>query len=339
MKRRERKKVQYNYTECNPQEVLKAIGKEGVTDQLKQMMLLRHFEMRAESGYQHGKIGGFFHSYMGQEAIQTGATCALGLENNWWITTYRCHALALLCGCTPKEAMAELYGKKSGCAQGRGGSMHLYADRMLGGFGIVGGHTPIAAGAAFSIAYQKKKGVAVCFLGDGAVAQGAFHEALNLASLWDLPVIYVIENNQWGMGTGVERAICAQPIGEKLAGSYDMKGYSVNGMDFAACYNLFSELGKDTSRPVLVEAITERFRGHAVSDPAVYRSREELESIKTRDPILGLKHQMLENGMLTGEEFDRFNEEQKEIVVEAVKFADESPWPDPEELEEGVYAP
>ena len=199
--------VKYNFFEPKGELAQKALGKRELKKALKEMLLIRHFEMRAESAYQQGKIGGFFHAYMGQEAIQTAAVCAIGLTNNWWITTYRCHALALLSGATPDEAMAELYGKATGNARGRGGSMHLYADRMLGGFGIVGGHLPIATGAAFSLKYQKQAGVAVCFLGDGAFVQGAVHESLNLASLWNLPCIYVIENNQWGMGTAVSRAL------------------------------------------------------------------------------------------------------------------------------------
>ena len=196
------------------------------------MLLIRHFEMRAEAAYQQGHIGGFFHAYTGQEAVQLAAVEAIDRKKNWWITTYRCHALALLLGIAPGEVMSELYGKKSGNALGRGGSMHLYAKRLLGGFGIVGGHIPIATGAAFSLKYQDRDGVAVCFLGDGSVAQGTFHESLNLASLWDLPCIYVIENNQWGMGTAVDRAICVQPIAEQMAKSYDMSAYTFDGMDF-----------------------------------------------------------------------------------------------------------
>jgi len=168
---------------------VKRLGQESLTKALKRMVLIRQFELRAEACYQQGQIGGFFHSYVGQEAIQTAATAAMG-KNHWWITTYRCHALALLLGATPNELMAELYGRASGNALGRGGSMHLYTDRMLGGFGIVGGHVPIATGAAFAIKYKKKKDeLAVCFLGEGAVVQGAVHESLNLASLWDLPAL------------------------------------------------------------------------------------------------------------------------------------------------------
>lgn len=342
MERRERKPIHYNFYECDHPSLYKELGKDTLKEQLKKMLLIRHFEMRGEAAYQHGKVGGFYHAYMGQEAIQTAAVCAMGVENNWWITTYRCHALALLTGCSANEGMAELYGKTTGNAKGRGGSMHLFTDRMLGGFGIVGGHVPIAAGAAFSLMYLKQKGVAVCFLGDGAVAQGAFHESLNLTSLWDLPIIYVIENNQWGMGTGVERAIAAQPIAEKMASSYDMKGYSVNGLNFITCYGLFSKVYEDIkrdSKPVLIEAVTERFRGHSISDPGLYRSKEELKKVTELDPIISLKEEMEKLGYITDAEYHQMNEAQKQIVLDAVEYAENSPDPDPDELEEDVFAP
>ena len=204
----------YNFFPSNREEVVKKLGKEALIENLRKMLLIRNFEIRAESAYQQGKIGGFFHAYIGQEAVQTAALQAMGQEN-WWATSYRCHALALLLGATPNEIMAELYGRSTGNAKGRGGSMHLYTKRLLGGFGIVGGQIPVATGAAFTIKYKKQNEVSVCFLGDGAVAQGAFHESLNLAALWDLPCIYVIENNKWGMGTAIELAISVAPIAER----------------------------------------------------------------------------------------------------------------------------
>ncbi len=205
------------------EKLFESIGKETLLHYLKQMLLIRNFELRAEAAYLQGKIGGFFHSYMGQEAVQIAAVGIVGLTQ-WWITSYRCHALALLLGATPNELMAELYGRATGNAKGRGGSMHFFTDHLLGGFGIVGGQIPIATGAAFAIEYRKKvaaaagnykEEIAICFLGDGAVAQGAFHESLNLAALWNLPCIYVIENNEWGMGTHVKRAISVENIAEK----------------------------------------------------------------------------------------------------------------------------
>lgn len=321
---------------------IKELGKATLVENLRRMLAIRNFEVRAESAYQQGKIGGFFHSYMGQEAIQTAVLQALG-PNNWFITSYRCHALALLLGATPNEIMAELYGRATGNAKGRGGSMHLYTDRLLGGFGIVGGQIPIATGAAFTIKYKNnKEEVAICFLGDGAVAQGAFHESLNLAALWDLPCIYVIENNQWGMGTAVNRAISVSRLAEDKASSFGMEGYTFDGMDFFNCYagfhHLFTKMKKE-SKPVLVEVVTERFRGHSISDPGLYRSKEDLKSCMEKDPIILMKNCLISEGMLDEETFIEMDKKEKEIVLAAMKYADESPWPDPVHLEEDVYAP
>ena len=238
--------------------------------------------------------------------------------------------------------MAELYGKVTGNALGRGGSMHFFSERLLGGFGIVGGHLPLAIGAALSLKYQKQKSLSVCFLGDGAVAQGALHESLNLASLWNLPCLFVIENNQWGMGTAVERAICMSPIAETLAPAYGLSGYSVNGMDYFSCYGCFEKASKEvieTSRPVMIEAFTQRFKGHSVSDPALYRSKEELKKILEQDPITYFVSVLKEAGYLTQEEYECMNKEEKDKIVEAMKFAQESPSPDVVSLEEGVFCP
>lgn len=327
--------------------VIKALGKEALIENLRRMLAIRNFEVRAESAYQQGKVGGFFHAYIGQEAIQTAVLQALG-PDNWFITSYRCHALALLLGATPKELMAELYGRSTGNAKGRGGSMHFYTERLLGGFGIVGGQIPVATGAAFTIKYQqdpkakKLKEVAICFLGDGAVAQGAFHESLNLAALWDLPCIYVIENNLWGMGTAVERAISVKRLAEDKAAGYGMKAYTFDGMDFFNCYAGFSHVFQEvceTSRPVLIEAITERFRGHSISDPGLYRSKDNLKECMQRDPILLLQQVLLDEGMIEQETIKQMDKEEREKVVEAMKYAEESPWPDPITLEEDVFAP
>ncbi len=342
--------VQYHFFHSDASKVVAALGKETLLEQLKRMLLIRNFEIRAEAAYLQGKVGGFFHAYIGQEAVQTAAVCSIGTDQ-WWTTTYRCHALALLLGATPNELLAELFGRATGNAQGRGGSMHFFTERLLGGFGIVGGQLPIATGAAFTIKYQKSVpelnqckncDVSVCFLGDGAVAQGSFHESLNLAALWNLPCIYVIENNEWGMGTHVDRAISVQPIAESKAAGYGMKAYTFDGMDFFNCYagfkHVFEEMKKD-SRPVLIEVVTERFRGHSISDPALYRSKEDLETCMARDPLI-IMFKTLENaGFLTEEQYHAMDKEQKEIVLAALKFADESPWPDPITLEEDVFAP
>src|SRR5581483_5768856 len=246
---------------------------------------------------------------------------------------------------------AELFGRATGNAKGRGGSMHFFTERLLGGFGIVGGQIPIATGAAFTINYlksvpqlntRKNCDVAICFMGDGAVAQGAFHESLNLAALWNLPCIYVIENNEWGMGTHVNRAISVEPIAESKGASFGMEAYTFDGMDFFNCYSGFKhvfEKMKRDSRPVLVEVVSSRFRGHSISDPGAYRSKEELDTCMSRDPLIIMFKNLESAGLITEEQYHEMDKEQKEIVLAALKFADESPWPDPITLEEDVFAP
>jgi pyruvate dehydrogenase E1 component alpha subunit len=318
----------------------KELSKERLVSSLGKMLLVRNFETRAESAYQHGFVGGFFHSYIGQEAIMASLLEAAG-EKNWWITTYRCHAQALLLGATPNEIMAELYGRSTGNALGRGGSMHLYTERLLGGFAIVGGHLPIAAGAAFSLKYQNNKNeIAICFLGDGAVAQGTFHETLNLCSLWELPVLFLIENNQWGMGTHVSRALSIKRLAEDTAPAYGLKGYTLNGMDFIHCYTAFKQIIqeiKQTQKPVLVEVMTERFKGHSISDPALYRKKEELKKIMEKDPITLFSEELIARKVIDEAGVKTLNEEKKQLVLEAMKFAEESPWPHESTLEEGVF--
>jgi pyruvate dehydrogenase E1 component alpha subunit len=332
----------YSFFSTDREKVIQELGSSALREQLMKMLLIRNFEIRGEAAYQQGKVGGFYHSYMGQEAIQVGCVAASG-RDHWFTTTYRCHALAMLLGATPNEMMAELYGRTTGNAKGLGGSMHMYADHMLGGLAIVGGHVPIATGAAFSIKYLKKKGWAsFCFMGDGAVVQGAVHESLNLAALWNLPCLFVIENNQWGMGTSTNRALALEPIAENLSKAYGIQSYTLDGMDFFNCYAGFKEaMGEvlKTSRPVLIEAVAERFRGHSISDPALYRTKESLQKTMERDPIQLLKKALIDRKMLTEEEFKQMDAEAKETIVAAMKFAEESPWPDPITLEQGVFAP
>lgn len=319
--------------------VLKDLGKKTLLEDLRKMLDIRNFETRAESAYQQGKIGGFFHAYIGQEAIQTAAVRALGQEN-WYITTYRCHALALLLGASFNEVMAELYGKETGNALGRGGSMHLFTDRLLGGYGIVGGHIPIATGAALTLSYKKNKDeVAICFMGDGAVAQGAFHESLNLAALWNLPCIYVIENNQWGMGTAVNRALSVDKLAETKGPSFGMEAYTFDGMDYFNCYagfKMLAEKVKKEQRPVLVECMTERFRGHSISDPGLYRSKDELKKSMEREPISLMRSVLEDKGHIDEKAFKAIDTESRGLMVDAMKYAEESPWPNPVVLEEGV---
>lgn len=336
------KRVKHTFFEHEAKKLIVEVGKEPLLHALKKMLMIRNFETRAEAAYLQGLIGGFFHSYIGQEAIQTAAVDVMGVEN-WWVTSYRCHALALLLGATPNELMAELYGRSTGNAKGRGGSMHFYTDRLLGGFGIVGGQVPIATGAAFTIKYKELKNeVAVCFLGDGAVAQGAFHEAVNLAALWDLPCIYVIENNQWGMGTAFNRAISVDRLAEDKAPGYGIKGYTFDGLDYFNCYSGFKHVHKEvleTSRPVLIEVVCERFKGHSISDPGLYRSKDDLKACMQRDPIAIMRDALIEEKALDQATFDAMDKEQREIMLKAMKFAEESPWPDPITLEEDVLAP
>ena len=332
----------YHFFTQDLSETLASMDEAVLKEAYGKMLLIRNFEQRGEAAYQQGKVGGFYHSYAGQEAIQTACIAACG-QDHWFTTTYRCHALALLLKAPVNELMAELYGKSTGIAKGRGGSMHMYADHMLGGLAIVGGHVPIATGAAFSIKYLKKRGWAsFCFMGDGAVVQGAVHESLNLAALWNLPCIYVVENNQWGMGTAIHRALAIDPIAENLAKPYGMKSFTFDGMDFFNCYAGFKEALAEvlkTSRPVLIEAVTERFRGHSISDPALYRTKEHLQKTMERDPIFLLKEAMIEHNLLTEEEFKQMDREARDKIIAAMKFAEESPWPDVMSLEQGVYAP
>ncbi len=221
--------------------------------------------------------------------------------------------------------------------------MHFYTDRLLGGFGIVAGQVPIATGAGFTIKYQGLKNeVSICFLGDGAVPQGAFHEALNLASLWNLPCIYVIENNKWGMGTAVERAVCVPRLAEDKASGYNMKGYTFDGMDFFNCYGGFEHLFREvieSQRPVLAEVITERFKGHSISDPGLYRSKEDLKEVSKRDPLILMRDVLVQEKMITEDQYKAIDKEMREMVLAAIDFADKSPWPDPVTLEEDVFAP
>lgn len=334
-------KENYSFFPSNKEEVIKTLGEEALIENLKKMLLIRNFETRAEAAYQQGFIGGFFHSYIGQEAIQTAALQALGSEN-WYITSYRCHALALLLGATTNEIMAELYGREKGNAKGRGGSMHLYTERLLGGYGIVGGQLPVAIGAAFSIKYQNQKEVAICFMGDGAVAQGAFHESVNLAALWNLPCIFVIENNLWGMGTAVNKAISVEKMAEKKAPGYGISGYTFDGMDYFNCYAGFKHVYEEvlkTSRPVLIEVITERFKGHSVSDPGLYRSKEQLKLSMQRDPIAFMLQGLIQSNIINEETYKNLDKEIKGIVLESMKYAEGCEWPDPKTLEQDVYAP
>ena len=256
---------------------------------LEQMLLIRRFEERAIQAYGLRKIGGFCHIYIGQEAVAVGAVATLDLTKDYVITAYRDHGHALAVGTDPKVLMAELFGKITGCSRGKGGSMHLFdvSRNFLGGHGIVGAHIPLATGVGLKLKYMEEDGVILCFFGDGAIHQGAFHECLNMARVWELPVVYICENNQYGMGTDYRRVSAVKDF-SKLGMAYDMPGKQVDGMDVLSVYEQV-KMAVDRARvkkmPSLLEIKTYRYMGHSMSDPATYRTKEELAEYRRQDPI------------------------------------------------------
>jgi pyruvate dehydrogenase E1 component alpha subunit len=308
---------------------------------LRSMLLQRRFEERTAEAYALGRIGGFCHLYIGQEAVGAGAIAALR-DDDYIITTYRDHGQALARGMSPRAIMAELFGRSDGSARGKGGSMHLF-DRslnFLGGHGIVGGHVPLAAGVGFAIKYRGGDQVCLCFMGESVVNTGAFHEALNMASLWKLPVVFLIENNRYGMGTALERASSINDIYMRAA-SYDMPRAFVDGQDVLAVRAATSEAvtrARTESIPTLLEVRTYRFMGHSMSDAVsgTYRTKAELEEYMKRDPIMVLRMQMQEAGEIDDAGMTRLDEEIKAIVQDAWDFAEASPEPPLESLYEHV---
>ena len=309
---------------------------------LKDMLLIRRFEEKCARMYGLRKIGGFCHLYIGQEAVAVGSITALDLKKDYVVTAYRDHGHALECGMDPGVIMAELFGKSSGCSRGKGGSMHLFdvEKHMFGGNGIVGAHIPIAAGIALKISYKKEGGVVLCFFGDGAIHQGSFHESLNMAKIWNLPVVYICENNQYGMGTDFNRVSAVTDF-SVMGASYGIEGKLVNGMDVMEVYEEVLKTVSNTRKkhvPAFLEIRTYRYKGHSMSDPAKYRTADELDNYKKQDPILGLKAHMLENRMLTDDEFTAIDKNCRAASEEAVRFAEESPEPKIETLYEDVLA-
>jgi len=305
------------------------------------MLLQRRFEEKVAEAYALGKIGGFCHLYIGQEAVGTGAISVLR-EDDYVVTSYRDHGQALARGITPRAVMAELFGRSDGCSKGKGGSMHLF-DRntnFLGGHGIVGGHIPLATGVAFAIKYRGGDQVCLCFFGEAAVNNGAFHEALNMAALWKLPVIYVIENNRYGMGTALERASAINDIAERAC-SYDMPNEVVDGQDVFVVREAIARAvtrARKEHTPTLLEMRTYRFMGHSMSDAVsgTYRTKEELEEHMKRDPIMVLRGQMEELGDWNDESMTAMDKEVREVVEDSWNFADNSPEPSGEALYENV---
>ena len=310
---------------------------------LHDMLLVRRFEEKAGEAYAQGKIGGFCHLYIGQEAVATGALAAVR-DDDYVFASYREHGHVLLRGTPPGAVMAELFGRATGCSAGKGGSMHLFdAERnFLGGHGIVGQHLPLAAGAGFAVKYRETDQVVLCFFGEAAVNIGAFHETLNMAALWELPVVFIVENNRYGMGTALERAAAVWDV-YRRACSYDMAEEIADGMDVLAVYEATRgavQRAREEQSPTLIEARTYRYMGHSMADPihGHYRTKEELEEQKQQDPILRLERRLVTDGLISEEEVKEMDGEVIAVVEEGVRFADESPDPDPSELYTDVYA-
>jgi pyruvate dehydrogenase E1 component alpha subunit len=320
---------------------LEGIDRETLVRLFRQMLLVRRFEEKSAEAYSLGKIGGFCHLYIGQEAVGIGALSALR-PDDYVLTSYREHAHAIAKGMSPNAVMAELYGKATGCSRGKGGSMHMFDSSVnfLGGHGIVGGQIPLATGVAFATKYQGTDQVTLCFFGEAAVNQGAFHESLNMAQLWKLPCIYICENNQYGMGTSLERAMSLQDVAQKAC-AYDLASEFVDGMDVLAVREATQravERARTESLPTLLEFRTYRFMGHSMSDPGNYRTRTEIEKHQERDPLKLFRATLEEEKVLDAQEIADMEAEIKEEVEAAVRFAEESPEPDPAELFTNIYA-
>lgn len=305
------------------------------------MQLIRQFELKAEEMYKMaGKIRGFFHAYVGQEAIAAGCMTATRHEDPF-ITAYRDHGLALAKGTTPNACMAELYGKATGCAKGKGGSMHFFdvKNHFFGGHGIVGAQIGTGTGLAFAEQYRGTDNVVLCYFGDGAARQGMLHESFNLAMLWKLPVIFICENNNYAMGTSVERTSNVVDI-YKLADGYEMPADMVDGMSPEAVHESVARAVKrarEGGGPTLLEMKTYRYKGHSISDPQKYRSKDEVDEYKDQDPIVKVTKVILENEFATQADLDAIDAKINAAVEESVKFAEESPWPDDSEVLKDVY--
>lgn len=315
-------------------------NKETYLNWYEQMMLMRRFEEKAAQLYGQQKIKGFCHLYIGQEAVVAGTMSALKKEDRF-ITAYRDHAHALACGIPARAVMAELFGKVTGCSKGKGGSMHMFSKEhhFFGGHGIVGGQIPLGAGIAFADQYRGGDQVTVCYFGDGAARQGALHETFNMAMLWNLPVIFVIENNGYAMGTSVGRTTNVREM-HKIGESYEMPSASVDGMNCEEVHKAIAEAaerGRKGEGPTLLEIRTYRYRGHSMSDPAKYRTKEEVEEYKSQDPIEQVKAVLLKKKYATEADLEAIEEKILAIVNDSVEFSEASPYPDASELYQDVY--
>jgi pyruvate dehydrogenase E1 component alpha subunit len=307
---------------------------------LARMMLIRRFEERAGEMYAKAKIGGFLHLCIGEEATIVGATQALR-ESDYLMSTYREHGQALARGMPAQEVMAELFGKATGCSKGRGGSMHLFdwERRFLGGYGIVGGSLPLSAGVALAADYRETEDVVLSMMGDGATNQGTFGETMNFAALWKLPIVFLVINNQFGMGTALERHSAVTDLSQKSQG-YGVPGVKCDGMDVLDVHAVVSEAlekARKDREPQLVEAVTYRYRGHSMADPEEYRTKEEVEEWAKRDPIATFSERLKDEGEFKDDQLEKLDEKAIEEVNEAVKFADESPFPDLDSLYDDIY--
>ncbi|MFK7970532.1 MAG: pyruvate dehydrogenase (acetyl-transferring) E1 component subunit alpha [Bacteroidia bacterium] len=318
-----------------------AYSKDQILEWFRSMLLQRRFEEKAGQLYMERKIRGFCHLYIGQEAVSTGLEAAIR-PDDVVITAYRDHGLGLARGMTSNECMAELYGKATGSSKGKGGSMHYFdkENNFAGGHGIVGAQIPVGAGIAFGMKYKEEDRICACLMGDGAVRQGALHEAFNMAMTWKLPVLYIIENNGYAMGTSVERTSNVTDL-YRLGESYDMPGKAIDAMDMIKTMEELKEAVdhvRSGKGPYLIEMKTYRYRGHSMSDPMKYRTREELEQFRDRDPIVGVKHYAEKYKMGLDDEFQRIEEEIKAEVAASVEHAETAPFPNAEkEMYEDVY--
>jgi len=313
--------------------------KETLLDWYRQMVLGRRFEQKCAELYQLGKIGGFLHLYIGQEATAVGSIGARRPQDHI-ITAYRDHVHALVAGAEPKRLMAELLGKDTGVSRGKGGSMHLASveHNYWGGYGIVGGHVPLGTGLALAEQYKGTDAVVLCYMGDGSTNIGYFHESLNMAGVWDLPIIYIVENNKYGMGTSEARASAGTMLAK--AAAYGMTGRQVNGMDVIEVYNATREAIDAIhagQAPQFLEIQTYRYEGHSMGDPLRYRTKEEVEKWRAEDPIGILERHLYAEKLATEAELDKIEEGVEEVIAEAVEFAEQSPFPAPEALFEGIY--
>lgn len=320
------------------------LSPETVLDMYRNMLLQRRFEERAAQMYGRQKIAGFLHLYIGQEAVSTGAVWAIR-DTDPIITAYRDHGLALARGMGANEGMAELFGKIDGCSRGKGGSMHFFdvPRHFYGGHGIVGGQIPVGVGMGFASKYKEDGGCSLTFFGDGAINQGAFHEAANLAALYDVPALIIVENNAYAMGTSVERSRGDAQL-YKQGYPYGMKTAVIDGMDLFEVYGAFKQIADDArgetdgqTKPYFVEVQTYRYRGHSMSDPQKYRTKEEMEAKKNEDPIVRTRLYVLEHDLATDEQLDQIDEDVKAEVMASVEFAEQSPFPDVSTMYEDVF--